>query len=353
MLELRTLGEADLRIAGGAELRAVVQQPKRFALLAYLAIAAPGRYVRRDTLLGLFWPELDAEHARGALRRSLHFLRRAIGEAALIGRGEEEVGVAEQELWCDAVAFRKDLERGARADALQHYRGDLLEGFYVAGAPDVEDWLDRERRRLHEAALDAARTLARSESDPAKVRTWALRALEFNEDDAGMRGLLTHSSPLDSPRSPSLPPSPSFPRSPLLAVCPFTVHGAPGLGFLGEGMVDLLSTRLDGAGELRVVEPGLVLSMSEPDRGTPWGVERGIRLAARAGAGSFVMGSVLETAGQIEVTAALHQADGALVVRVQERADGESALFDLVDRLAVGLLSGWRGAKTEIGRAHV
>lgn len=342
MLQLRTLGSVDLRIAGGAELRAVVQQPKRFALLAYLAIAAPGRYVRRDTLLGLFWPELDAEHARGALRRSLHFLRRAIGEAALIGRGEEEVGVAEQELWCDAVAFRKDLERGAPAEALDHYRGDLLEGFYVAGAPDVEDWLDRERRRLRDAALDAVRSLARSESDPAKVRKWALRALELDEADAEMRELLTHSyAPL------ATPPSPSFPHSPLLAVCPFTVHGAPALGFLGEGMVDLLSTRLDGAGALRVVEPGLVLSMSEQERGVPWSVERGSRLAARTGAGSFVLGSVLETAGRIEATAALHQADGTLVIRVQERGDGESALFDLVDRLAVGLLAGWRGAKTD------
>ncbi|HJR35956.1 MAG TPA: hypothetical protein VJ817_13460, partial [Gemmatimonadales bacterium] len=347
MLELRTLGEVDLRTAGGAELRAVVQQPKRFALLAYLAIAAPGRYVRRDTLLGLFWPELDAEHARGALRRSLHFLRRAIGEEALIGRGEEEVGLSEQ-LWCDAVAFRKALDRGAPAEALAHYRGDLLEGFYVAGAPDVEDWLDRERRRLRDAALDAARSLARSESDPAKVRKWALRALEFDEDDAETRELLTHSSsPLATSHFPRFPRSPDFPLSPLLAVCPFTVHGAPALGFLGEGMVDLLSTRLDGAGALRVVEPALVLSMSEQERGAPWSVERGIRLAARAGAGSFVLGSVLETAGRIEVAAALHQSDGTLVVRVQERAAGEPALFDLVDRLAVGLLTGWRGAKSD------
>lgn len=342
MLELRTLGTVDLRVAGGAELRTVVQQPKRFALLAYLAIAAPGRYVRRDTLLGLFWPELDADHARGALRRSLHFLRRALGEAALVGRGEEEVGVAPAELWCDAAAFRKDLERGAPADALDHYRGDLLAGFYVAGAPDVEDWLDRERRRLHEAALDAARALARAKSDPASVRRWARRALELDDDDAEMRALLAH-PPSFTPQL----PSPGSPRSPLLAVCPFTVHGAPGLGFLGEGMVDLLSTRLDGAGALRVAEPGLVLSLAEQDRGTPWSIARGGRLAQRAGAGSFVLGSVLETAGQIEVTAALHQSDGTLVIRVQERAEGESALFDLVDRLAVGLLSGRHGAEGE------
>ena len=38
MLELRTLGTADLRVRGGAELTALVQQPKRFALLVYLTL---------------------------------------------------------------------------------------------------------------------------------------------------------------------------------------------------------------------------------------------------------------------------------------------------------------------------
>ncbi|HEV8355257.1 MAG TPA: hypothetical protein VGQ17_00650, partial [Gemmatimonadales bacterium] len=139
MLELRTLGVVDLRTAAGREVRAVVQQPKRFALLAWLALAAPGRFVRRDTLLGLFWPELDEEHARGALRRSLYFLRRALGgrDEVLIGRGEEEVGVAAELLWCDAVAFREAVKAGDPAGALALYQGDLLEGFYVAGAPEV------------------------------------------------------------------------------------------------------------------------------------------------------------------------------------------------------------------------
>lgn len=346
MLELRTLGVVDLRKAGEAELRAVVQQPKRFALLAYVAFAATGRFVRRDTLLRLFWPELDAEHARGALRRSLYFLRRALGEEVLIGRGDEEVGVAEGKLWSDVGAFREAMKRGSPADALSHYQGDLLEGFYVAGAPEVEDWLDRERRRLREEALEGARTLARVPGNPAESLRWARRALELDPDDAEMRALLTRPQRVPPASRLTLPHSPASPDRRLVAICPFTIRGAPGLGFLGEGMVDLLATKLDGAGDLRVVEPRLALSGAGLS-GESWTVERGRWLAGRAGAGSFVLGSVVEAAGRLEASAALHDGDGTLVVRVEGRADGEAGLFELVDQLALGLLAGRHGASAD------
>ena len=63
----------------GAELRSVLAQPKRLALLGYLAAATPPGPQRPDTLLGLFWPELDDEHARNALSKAVHFLRRVSG----------------------------------------------------------------------------------------------------------------------------------------------------------------------------------------------------------------------------------------------------------------------------------
>src|SRR5512144_517104 len=80
MIYLRTLGGLDLRDADGRELRPVIGQPKRFALLAYLAQAGHQGFRRRDTITALFWPELDQEHARGALRQALRFLRRELGD---------------------------------------------------------------------------------------------------------------------------------------------------------------------------------------------------------------------------------------------------------------------------------
>ena len=339
MLELRTLGVADLRTRDGAELTAVVQQPKRFALLAYLAIAAPSRFVRRDTLLDLFWPELDAEHARAALRRSLYFLRRAVGDEVVVGHGEEEVGAAPGLLWCDVVAFRESLAARNPAAALELYRGHLLEGFYVAGAPEAEDWLDRERVRLKELALDAARTLARKAPDTESRTRWARRALDLSDGDEEMLALLAPKRTPLSSRPAAAPPGPAAPSDPdLLAICPFAVRGGPGLAFLSEGIVDLLATKLDGAGSLRVVEPRLVLS-GVTNTGEVWTVARGRWMAERAGAGGFVLGSVVEVAGRLEASAALHGADGTVIARVEGRAEGEAGLFELVDELARHLLA--------------
>jgi serine/threonine-protein kinase len=74
MVEFRLLGSVDLKGSDGQALRSVLAQPKRVALLAYLAVARPNGYHRRDKLLGLFWPESDQEHGRAALRKALYFL---------------------------------------------------------------------------------------------------------------------------------------------------------------------------------------------------------------------------------------------------------------------------------------
>ena len=83
VVEFRILGTLKLIGGGGHELHSVLAQPKRVALLAYLAAASPRRFHRRDSLVALFWPDLDQEHARAALRQSLHILRRSLGEGAL------------------------------------------------------------------------------------------------------------------------------------------------------------------------------------------------------------------------------------------------------------------------------
>ena len=78
MIAFRTLGSLDLVDAGGQTLGAVLSGPKRAALLAYLAIARPRGFHRRDVLVALLWPELDQERARAALRHTLHHLRRSL-----------------------------------------------------------------------------------------------------------------------------------------------------------------------------------------------------------------------------------------------------------------------------------
>ena len=161
MIRLQTLGVLDVRGSDGRELRTVLAQPKRVALLVYLALATPRGFHRRDTLLALFWPEHDAEHARNALSQAVHFLRRALGAETLVNRNGDELSLAWEHLWCDAIAFEEALDGGRPADALELYRGDLLEGFHISdAAPEFERWLDAERARLAGRHAQAVETQA-------------------------------------------------------------------------------------------------------------------------------------------------------------------------------------------------
>src|SRR3989442_2267621 len=144
VVEFRILGALNLLGPGGRELTPVLAQPKRFALLAYLAAATPRRLHRRDSLLALFWPELDQEHARAALRQALHGLRHALGDGVLVTRADEDIGIDAEQIRCDVLEFERAAESGHLADALDLYRGDLLEGVFIRGAPQFEQWLQDE-----------------------------------------------------------------------------------------------------------------------------------------------------------------------------------------------------------------
>lgn len=195
MSRLRVLGAVDLQGESGSTLDEVLAQPKRVGLLAYLALARPHGYQRTDPLLALFWPDLDTSHARAALRQSMYFLRRHLGPGALLTRGRgEEVSVA-SDLWCDAVAFETALGEERHEDALELYRGPLLDGFHVTGAgEEFEHWLDGERRRLEleakQAALDLSRAAERDDDLDGALR-WARRALALEPlDEEAARRLI-------------------------------------------------------------------------------------------------------------------------------------------------------------------
>src|SRR3989442_9938782 len=141
MIELRLLGRLSLTSADGREVRALLGQPRRLALLAYLAAATPPGFHRRDSLLALFWPELDQEHARAALRQALHVVRDALGVDAVASRGDEEIGLDVDRV-SDVPAFGRAIDGAQFREALDLYRGDLLEGFFISDAPEFEQWLE-------------------------------------------------------------------------------------------------------------------------------------------------------------------------------------------------------------------
>jgi DNA-binding SARP family transcriptional activator len=196
VIRLRTLGGLDLSDPdSGGELRSVLRQPKRLALLVYLALANSHRFRRRDTLTGLFWPEADGDHARGALRQALRFLRAELGPAVLVNRGEEEVGVNSEALSCDTALFEAACQASQWDSALELYRGDLLAGVFIADvSADFEHWLEDTRRSLRRQAASAAWSVVEAAErigDLARAAVAARRAVELAPDDeASVRRLI-------------------------------------------------------------------------------------------------------------------------------------------------------------------
>ncbi|MEO5799560.1 MAG: hypothetical protein ABIZ70_13140 [Gemmatimonadales bacterium] len=427
MISLQLLGGLDLRSTNDGEIRAVLAQPKRLALLAYLALARPRGHHRRDRLVAMFWPELDQERARGALRASVHFLRRALGQGVVDSRGIEELAIDLGLFEVDVLQFDLALQEGDFERALAIYRGELLPAFHVADLPEFERWLDEERAWLARRASDAARDLRERATEAGDVTTalgWARRLVELEPFEvagarrlaelqllAGERGRAIGdaerfearyradlgSAPgadwdqwLSSLRATEPPPMPSpqpmpqrasvathpdshaiivrRPRSrwrvPValllvflagaailrgrsrlpgasddLLVLPFNVRGAADLGYLRDGMVDLLGSRLDGATGFRTIDPQALHARLGAQANTGADLLLGQRMAEQFGGASFVLGSVVESGDQLQVSARLYSSTGRELARADGLAPRDS-LFGLVDNLARALLVG-------------
>ena len=187
MLRFYTLGAFELVDGEPPSVRLVPTQSKRLALLAYLALALPRGFHRRDTLLALFWPELSGDEARRALRQALHHLRRAAGDGAIETRPDDQVRLREGALWCDALAFEDASAAHRPGDALALYRNAFLAGVHVPEVSvELEQWIEHTRERLHQTAGRAAAALshqAEEAGDLGRAVAAARAAHELHPDD--------------------------------------------------------------------------------------------------------------------------------------------------------------------------
>ena len=132
-----------------------------------------------------------------------------------------------------------------------------------------------------------------------------------------------------------------------LVILPFRVAGAdPDLGYLREGMVDLLAAKLTGeAGGLRAIDPRTALTAWHSATGDTTDLDpaRAGVLARDLGAGRVLLGGIVGRASRLMLQVAAYDArTGA--VRARGTAEGPTdSLPELVDQLAAQLLSGEAG----------
>ncbi|HJR52218.1 MAG TPA: adenylate/guanylate cyclase domain-containing protein [Gemmatimonadota bacterium] len=141
--------------------------------------------------------------------------------------------------------------------------------------------------------------------------------------------------------------------APGLAVLPFSVQGA-GLDEWREGMVDLLSTNLDGAGGLRAIDSRTVLARwrevaggEDPDLATALEVGR------KAGARYALLGNVVSIGDGVRLSADVYDVDGGRKLGSGTVEGAQDSVFMLVDRLSIEVLRAIGGDPATVGGVNL
>lgn len=162
MLRLKLFG--NIEVHQDISLVTGFRSGKAQALLCYLAVT--GRAHTRPTLAGLLWGDMPETSARMNLTQTLSNLNHLLGAHLTITRQAIAFN-REQPYWLDVECFEANINSAASSvaveplrEAVELYRGDFLEGFYVHSAPEFEEWALAQRARLRELALQALYRLA-------------------------------------------------------------------------------------------------------------------------------------------------------------------------------------------------
>ena len=179
------------------------------ALLLYLAVEN-GRPHRRETLVGLFFPDVPDDMARANLRQTLSRLRRLLfdfdNDIPFLIQSRESVQfnpisnhfVDVQQFQrlldgCDTHNKQPNNQCSACMSQLQQavalYRGPFLEGFFLEESPEFENWAQLYRQHHHQNVTNALLTLAhyyeeRGEYGPATAQIRRLLELEPWQEQA-------------------------------------------------------------------------------------------------------------------------------------------------------------------------
>lgn len=446
VLRLQTLGNVFV-IGSSGPLGGAASQRRTLALLAALAAAGEGG-LSRDKLVGLLWPEASPERARHSLTQALYAARRAL-DADDLFLVNSTIRLNRGAITCDVQELEAALGAGDLEQAVELYLGPFLDGFFLTGSPEFEQWSSLQRARLEVKVTEALERLAdraELEGDSQRILEWrrrlavirpldsgnALKLMKVMMDLGDRAGALQHAQlhelmlreqldlepdpavvgfanklrepaehPAESSAEPVLTPlvspagelvlagaggpaiestsftpaaahaaswlrghrsqalsalvvllallvaglvlvrsrtSPAVARRPLqqnVVVAPFRVVGAAAsLGYLREGIVELLSTRLADDTAARTVDAGAVLRAWD-DAGVSGSAslprDSIVKLAAKLGAERVVIGSVIGSPQRMIVrasVAAVPSGAGGADAVVEGPADSISRLID-------------------------
>jgi predicted ATPase/DNA-binding SARP family transcriptional activator len=162
---------------------------KARALLIYLATER-SRAHRRQSLVGLLWPDYPEKYARANLRQVLTNLRQVLGDNEnpmpfILVEGETIQFNPESDFRLDVVDFERLAAVNDVADlesALALYRGSFLDGFSLKDSPEFDHWTAvlRERyQRMASVVLGRLGEHCEHSQDYEKALGYARKRLEL------------------------------------------------------------------------------------------------------------------------------------------------------------------------------
>jgi len=362
---------------GGAALerdRVVLDGPsgqrKSLALLALLAVGDEAG-MSRDRIMALLWPEAEGDKASHRLAQLLYALRRDLGADDLF-LGTPELRLNSARVESDVAEFTRARREGQLAAAAAAYRGPFLQGFFLSGAVEFDDWMESERSVLARAFTETVEALAAeatmqgdqrraaewwrrlADEDPlsSRVTVHLMSALAAYGNRAGALDrarlytervrteLAAEPNPAVTALAQDLRQRPAQARlrsletavpEIMLAVLPFeAIGGGERLEVLAGGLVDELMVALGRVPGVRVAAR---VSASALDGAA--NADRDARaIGARLGVHGLVEGTVRGDSGRVRVSVRLvHAGDGChLWSERYERAEAD--VFALQDELA-------------------
>ncbi len=169
-----------LRLFGGAALDAAsgpitgrAAQRHRVALLALLATTKRLHH-SRDQLMTLLWPNADAERGRKLLSDSIYRINQALGGDAVTGTADD-IRLNRCRLSTDVADFEAAVDERDWPRVVDLYDGPFLDGFYLPGSPEFDQWMEIDRARYARnvgKALEALANDAHQAGKPEEALEW-------------------------------------------------------------------------------------------------------------------------------------------------------------------------------------
>src|SRR5689334_10744743 len=180
MLHLKTFGGLSVDI-DGIPGSGAAQQRKTLGLLALLA-ASGNRGLSRDKLIAALWPETDAERGRGLLKQACYALRRDVHAPELF-LGSIQLRLNPAVISSDVESFTSALEENDPSRAVSLYAAPFLDGFYLNGGGEFENWAEATRAQLgtqYRSALERLSAEATRRGEHRAAAEWWRRLLELD-----------------------------------------------------------------------------------------------------------------------------------------------------------------------------